>query len=394
MKFDFRNSTYNKMWDSTEGRTILSYVVKDIAEQYIEPVYFPTAFRINPSPIPTDQNGVAAFRVNAVSPERATMMDARAPLGEGRLVEGGEAFSYTGSITDFISPVWKETAAERKYKADLFASLDDDAAAVKAFAENVVAPQIKSGYMALDYMAQMAESTGKVVYDKGRGIKTNIYKADIPAENFQKFGDKVATDADAKIITTLVEIEEKYRNLFGIATPMQWKMTKKFFSNVFLKNKEVQEQIKIYWLIEKGISSLDTSKVPNYIITEENFNKYVVPNIDGLSPIKIVPNIQVDNGSLVSGWKDGIITLSPAGYAGEILTSNILDVSMYASDMTNDAVAVTSTSAANGLMTVINMVTPNGMFKDYLTKVVMAAVPVLTDFRYRVIVDTTQTGTI
>lgn len=390
MRFDFNDSLYNKMWDSVEGRQILSYVITEVASQYIDPVYWPTAFPLNGNPIPTAADGTASFTVKAKYPEHSTMMDLRAPLGEGRLAEEGQEAAYSGTIPDFISPVWQETAAERKYKRDLFAELGNDAPLLKGFATDSLVPRIKAGHMALDYMAMMAESTGKVRYDKGVGNKLSIYKSDIPTENFVNIGAKVATDPDCKLITQLIQIEDSFRQKWGVTFPMKWTFTKDFYTNVFLKNAEVQDQIKLYWLLDKGIASLDTTNVPNYVLTEENFNKYVVGQVDGLSPIKVVSNKQVDNGTIVSGWKEGIITLSPAGYSGETLTTNILDVQMYTSDMLNTSVSVSTASAANGLMTVINYVLPDGMLKRYMSKVVMSAAPVLTDFLWRVVVDTTK----
>lgn len=389
MKFDFNDSTYNKMWDSVEGRQILSYAITEIAEQEIAPAYFPTAFTVSNNVIPTDASGKASFTVKASYPEHSTMMDLRAPLGEGRLGEEGQEASYSGAIPDFIAPTYKETAPERKYRRELYEQLGDDAPLLKGFATNILAPRIKAGYMALDYMALRAETTGKVVYDKGVGNRLAVYKADIPAANFHKAGKKAWTDPDCKLLTQMVQIEQEYVDLWGVDFSRQWKVTKDMFKNVIMKNAEVIETLKANWLLDKGIATEAAKNVSDFVVTEANFNKYVAAAIPGLSPIRIVSAKQMDNGKVVDPWESGVAILCPAGFAGEILRTNILDVEMYNNEMTNNLVNVASSTTANGLMTVINYVLPNGMFKEWATKVVMSACPVITDFLYRVLVDTT-----
>lgn len=389
-KFSFNEqSLYNKLWNSVEGRTILTYTVREIAEASIKPTYFPTAFSVSSTPILTQPSGVASFTVNAQSPEHSTMMDLVAPLGEGRLAEEGESASYSGSIGDFESVVWHETAPERKYKQELFEQLGDDAPLLQGFATDVLAPRIKAGYMSLDYMAIRAETTGKVFYDRGVGNKVTQYKADIPTENFCKAGAKAWTDPDCKLIDQMVAIEQKYVDLWGVDFSRQWKFHKDMFLNVVMKNQQVIETIKQNYLLAMGVDPSGYAGVSNFIVNEESFNQYVVAAVPGLSPIRVVDAKQMDNGKVVDPWENGVAILCPAGYAGEILRTDMLENKMYTSDMLNDLMIVNSATTANGLMSVFNYVKANGFFKEWYTKVRMSAVPVLKDFLYRVIVDTT-----
>lgn len=390
MKFDFKDSSYANIINPDMSRVIVSMLLSNPDLISVNPIYWPTAFTVDPDVLPTNTDGVASFTVKAESPEKASMMDMRAPLGEGTLAAEGEAYKYSGSIPDFISKAWKETAAERMQKRDVFEQFGDDAPLLKGYATNVLAPRIKAGHMALDYMAIQAETTGKVIYTKGNGIKDGIYKADIPVKNFHKAGAKLWTDQDCKLLDQMVAIEKEYEDLWGIKLQMQWKMKKSFFKNVVMKNKQVIETIKMNWLLDNKIATATPDSVAsNFVVTEDNFNRYVVGAIDGLSPIKVVDAKQYDNGVLVDPWPEGIVTYSPAGAAGRILRANILDSKVYSEEFLNPAVTASFTPTADGLMTVVNYILPNGMLKEWQTKVVMAACPVITDFMYRVIVDTT-----
>lgn len=389
MKFAFEDSTFAKMWDSSEGRTILTLVLNDPDLLYTKPHYFPTAFTIDANPIPTDVHGVASFTVNAEYPSHSTVMDMRAPLGEGKPLEEGQALSYSGSIKDFIAPTWKQTAMERMYQERLFAKYGNDAAILQGFATKELAPRIESGYQTLDYLALTAETTGKATYKIGRGIHGNIYKADIPAENFVKAGEKAWTDPDADIITSIMNIIEAAWLRWGVEVPLQLKVTFDFFQNVIMKNKGIIDLIKQNWLTDQGQLVAGTDTVSNWVITEENFNKYVAAFVPNFPKITIVKSKQMVDGKLVDPFAEGVAVLSPVGYAGRILRTDILDEEVY-SRYGNKASSFAFAQTADGLMTVMNSVIPNGNLLEYQLQVMMSAVPVITDFQYRIIINTQQ----
>lgn len=387
MKYEFQDSTYARITDPVEGRVIMNEILANPDLLDVAMPYWPSAFTLDPNPIITEGEGNASFTVKMQYPEHAMMMDMRSPLTGGRLAEEGEEYSYSGSIADFIAPVWEEKATERLYKEKLYARYGNDAALIQGYAQNVLKPRIEAGNMALDYMGVMAETKGYVKYDKGNGIKGRLYKADIPTENFVNAGEKAWNDPDCQLLDQMAQIEEEAKERFGKEFPMQWKIDKSLFKNVFLKNKQVIEYIKLGWLTQHGqlISQLESA--PGSLITEDNFNKYVVGTYPGLSPIKIV-NVRVyDNKTLINPWPDGIATLAPAGYSGKVFRTQILDEEVY-SRFGNKACDFSFARANNGLFLVMNSTLPDGALKMWQTKVFMSAVPVIYDWLYRTIVNT------
>lgn len=389
MKFNFLDSTYAKIADPQEGRVIMDEILANPDLLDVKQPYWPTAFTLDPNPIVTESEGEASFTVKLRKPEHSMMMDMRAPLTGGRTAQEGEEESYSGSISDFIAPVWQEKAKERLYKERLYEKYGQDAPLIKGYAQNVLKPRIEAGNMALDYMGVMAETKGYVKYDKGAGIKGRLYKADIPSENFVKAGTKVWTDPDCLLLDQMAQIEEEAKERFGIDFAMQWKIDEKLFKDVFLKNKQVIEYIKLGWLAQNGQLINQVASVPNSLINEENFNRYVVGTYPNLSPIKIVKVRVYDSRQLVNPWPDGIATLAPAGYSGRVLRTDILDEEVY-SRFGNKACEFTFSRTQSGLFLVMNSTVPDGALKMWQTKVFMSAVPVITDWLYRVIVDTKQ----
>lgn len=387
MKFSVENAVYTKAWDSVEGREILSIILNDPDLLYVRPHYYNTAFTIDEAPIPTNDKGVASFTVSAELPAHSTVMDMRAPLGEGKPMEEGETLEYSGSIKDFIAPNWKQTAMERMYQERLMAKYGSDAAILKGYATNVLHPRIEAGYSTLDYMALRAETTGKCRYDVGRGFKSNIYKANIPESNFVDAGEKSWTAPDADILTSVMNIQKAKWLEWGIEIPMQLKVTRDFFDNVIMKNQGIINTIKTNWLTDRNQLVAGVDNVSDWVITEANFNKYVKATIPDFPDITIVKSKQLINGVLVDPWEPGIAILTPRGVAGKILRTDILDEEVY-SKYANNACQFAFSRTADGLMLVMNSVLPNGNLKEWLTSVMMSAVPVLTDFQWRVLINT------
>lgn len=390
MKFSSENAAYNLLWDSVEGPTIISMILNDPDLLYVKPHYYSTAFRMGRY-VPTDETGVAAFTVKAELPTHSTVMDMRAPLGEGKPLEEGETLEYSGSIKGFIAPTWTETATARWQKEKLMQKYGSDAAILKGFATNELAPRIESGYQTLDYLAIRVETTFKSRYDVGRGIKSNIYA--IPTEYQQrvKAGAKAWTDSTADILTSIMNIQEAKWLEWGVEIPMQLKVTEDFFKNVIMKNEGVINTLKTNWLTAQGQLVAGVNNVSNWVITEANFNTYVAASIPDFPKLTIVKSKQMDKGMLIDPWQDGIAVLCPLGYAGEILRTDSQDEEIY-SRFANNACQFAFARTADDLMIVMNSVLPNGNLKEWHTKVYMDAVPALTDFQYRVLIDTKTAG--
>lgn len=390
MKFDFSNSRYVRMFeDSLEGRQIITYLLNDpelIRSNY---TFWKSVFPADLAPIPTDKTGRAAVRVDAREPEHATMADWRAPLGNSRLGEEGQAVGYNAGIIDLIAKGWQEQALEREYKEKIFADFGSDAPLLLGYATDVLQPRVDSINMSLSNMSAQAISTGQVIYKGGLGIKGPVYKAPIPTENFAK-PMKVFTDPDCDILAEMAEIERHYReDVWGDESiALQWDVTYEMFHNVFLKNEKIIEYIKIGWLADKGQLITETASVPSSIITEDAFNKFVAGVYPGLSPIHIIVEKQNEEGVSVKGWKEGVIVLRPRGFAGKTYRTEILD-KILQQKYGNNIITKVFGSTMDGVITVSNTTGINGQYKYWATDVYASATPVIDVFLNQVIVDTT-----
>lgn len=393
MKFNFQDTKYVKMFeDSVEGRQIISYILNDPNLIKANYEFWKTYFPAEPAPLATDKSGHAAVRIEAREPVRATMADWRAPLGNSRLGEEGKATWYNAGVIDLIALGWQEQAMEREYKEKLFAELGSEAPILLGYATDVLQPRIDSINMALSNMAAQALSTSKVIYNGGKGITGPVYKAPTPDENFTKMLHKVISDPDCDLPEELAEIEKTYRedkwgldNLAG-----EWLVPEVTFKNYFLKNAKFIEWIKIQWLADKGQLVSQTSAVPDAVVTEAVFNDYVV-RYPGLSPIRVVREKQMNDGTVVSGWKQGVITFKAAGFAGRTFRTELLDRKL-TEKYGNGIISKVFGTTADGLITVENTTGVDGQYKYWATDVKSTATPILDLFQYIVHVDTTQTN--
>lgn len=387
MKFSVENAAFTKLWDSVEGPSIITMILNDPDLLYVKPHYYPTAFRMGRY-VPTDETGLASFTVKAELPTHSTVMDLRQPLGEGKPLEEGETLGYSGSIRGFIAPTYNETATARWQKEKLMQKYGSDAAILKGFATNELAPRVESGYQTLDYMAIRAETTFKCRYDVGRGGASNIYAIPTEYRQYVNAGPKAWTDVDADILTSVMNIIEAKWLEWGVEIPMKLKMPEDFFKNVVMKNKIVIDTLKTNWLTAQGQLVAGTNNVSNWVITEENFNRYVASAIPDFPRIELVKSKQMDKGVLIDPWEDGIVILCPDNtYAGEILRTDSQDEEIY-SRFANNACSFAFARTADDLMVVMNSILPNGNLKEFHTKVFMDAVPALTDFMHRVLIRT------
>lgn len=391
MKFDFSNSRYVRMFeDSLEGRQIINYLLNDPKLLRSNYTFWKTVFPADPSPIPTDKTGRAAVRVDARMPEHATMADWRAPLGNSRLGEEGAAQSYNAGIIDLIALGWQEQALEREYKEKIFNEFGSDAPILLGYATDVLQPRIDSINMSLSNMSAQALSSGAIIYKGGKGITGPVYKSPVPDENFTN-PTKVFSDPDCDILAELAEIERHYReDVWGQENILlEWNIPYDMFHNVVLKNKAVIEYLKLNWLVDKGQLISETSSVPNSIVTEEAFNKYVAAQYPGLSPIRVISEKQLDGEISVKGWKDNIITLRPRGFAGKTFRTEVLD-RILQEKYGNSIITKVFGTTLDGVITVAHTTGINGQYKYWATDVMASATPVLDVFLNLVIVDVSK----
>lgn len=378
-KFD--TSQFYKLWESKEGRQIMSTILNDPDMIYSNHTFWREKFLIDPQITPTDALGRATFRSEMRRIETGSMAHLRAPLGDSVQREVGNAEFYTGSIPDFITDGYLETAKTRLYRERLYAQLGNDRELVQEWVEQVAQPQIDSVNQTLSNMSAQLMSTGKINYQYGLGIKDKLEKADIPASNFKTAGAKVWSDTTARLLDQIVTLIKGIKDATGVNIQFQLEITRNMWNNNFLNNAQVIEWVRY-------MRSMNNVLLPSNIVVTTEMANEALASFEGLPKIVIVEESQKDQTSgIVHGWADTVAVLRPIGYAGYIRRTNVLDEEVY-SKFANKAVQFNFSSAVDGLALVMNSVIPNGNLKEWHTDTMFSAVPSLDEFLYHYIIDT------
>lgn len=376
----FEQSTYNKIWDSTEGSQIVTQILNSPDLINANHMFWTEKFRVDPNITPTNQEGEAVFISRMREIESGVLMDMRAPLGDSVPEDKKGIAYYSGVIPEFISKGTVEKATERDYKEKLFEQFGD-VALVAAYATDVLQSKIDSANQTLSNMSAQLLSTSKIIYKSGVGIQGNVLKAEVPAANFLKAGAKVWTDTTARLLDQIVEIVEDVKDKTGIAN-WQLEVTKAQFKNCFLKNAQVIEWVRY-------MNIINNQPLPERLVLSRDMAMSALASFEGLPPIVIIEEKQKDaDSTIVHGWKDGVAVLRPAGIAGYMRRTTIKDTELF-TKYGNSVNSYSFTPALNGLATVRNAVIVNGNFKEWHTDVVLAGVPSLDQFLYHYIIDTT-----
>lgn len=379
MKFD--SGLYSKLW-SEEGRQIMSTVLQN--KELINPnfTFWQTKFKVDPQITPTNEKGEATFISYMRELDNGGMMDMRAPLADTLPVDKQGMQYYSDRIPEYSARGYVEKAMERMYKEDLFDQFGD-AQLLAQFASDELNRMINSANQTLSHQAAQVLSTGKIVYNYGDGIKGNVIKAAIPAENFTTAGKEAWTVPTARLLDQMVAIEEKFKETWGVDMGMQWEVPLQMYRDVFLKNEQVIE-----WVRYTNV--VNNTPLPDKAVITSDMATTAIAKFEGLSPIVIVEEKQKDyTAGIVHGWKDNIAVLRPVGYAGFVRRSTILDEKVF-KKFGNNINTYNFTPAINGLGVFMNSVIVNGNFKEWHTDLFMKAVPTLDEFLYHVIVDTTK----
>ena len=385
-KFDFNNSRYAKFFSDKTNQNFLQSFINMERLLYTNYGWYKTQGIKSATATPTAPNGTATFSVKGRDMKAAPLMDLRAPLGDSNQMDNEGVYWYTASIPDFIAPGFVETAMEREAKEKQFELFGDDADIVAAWV-NILQEKIDSADATMNYMTAQLMSTGKIDYRNiGRGIQIPLHKADIPEENFTTAGTKVWTDPNCKILSQMAAKEKLYREKWGYQGAMVWQVTRKMFYEVLLPSSEAKELVDNYKKNPLAyIASTETAPTTQDLFVRA-FRDY-----PGVSPIEIVEererNLTNTGDAFVKGWNDKYAVLRPAGYACEFMYTNNLDRQMfvkYGSSVISKVWAL----ANDGLCTVVNTTTNNGLYKEWHTDVMMSACPALVTFRNHVIVDT------
>lgn len=377
----FEQSTYNKIWDSTEGRQIVTQILNTPELINANHTFWMEKFRVDPQITPTNAEGEAPFISRMRQMESGVLMDMRAPLGDSVPEDKKGITYYSGIIPEFISKGFVEKATERDYKEKLFEQFGD-ASLVAQYATDVLQTRFDSANQTLSHMSAQLLSTGKIIYKAGVGIQGNVLKAEIPAANFLKAGAKVWTDTTARLLDQIVKIVDDINDATGLNIQWQLEVTKDQFKNCFLKNAQVIEWVRY-------MNIINNQPLPERLVLSRDMAMSALASFEGLPPIVIIEEKQKDaDSTMVHGWKDGAAVLRPIGFAGLVRRTTIKDTELF-TKYGNSVNSYSFTPALNGLATVRNSVIVNGNFKEWHTDVVLAGVPSLDQFLYHYIIDTT-----
>lgn len=385
MKYDFQNSTYSKLWDSKEGGQLLTFLLNDPELIRSNHNFWRQKFTVDPNITPTAADGTATFISRMRKIETGSMMHMRSALSDTIVRDKKGIEFYTGVIGDFISDGFREQAMEREYKEQQFIeNFGNDAMIIAQFANEVQA-LVDSADQTLSNMGAQLMSKGHIYYNYGLGLQGGIYKAEIPAENFITAGEKVWSAPDCKLLDQMREIESKFRDAWGLDSPMQWEVPYDMWHNVILKNNQIQT-----WVLENRKLN-NQVVVDNMVVTEEMVKEYI-GTFEGVSPIVVVEEKQKNEGVTVHGWKQNVAVLRPRGYAGVIRHTTILDQKMY-EKYGSKLISRVFAKTRDGLCTVENITLNNGNMVEWQTHLLMSATPSLDEFLYHIIVDTTTADT-
>ena len=388
-KFDFNTSRYARLWGKSESDArLLTTVVNDENIIGVNTSWYLTQGSIDPSFTPVDSNGLATFTVRERALKAAPMADLRAPLGDAIQADAEGVNMYSASIPDFTTRKFVDTAMSLADKQKRYEAVGNDEEIMKQWVKDITWLRASmDGTM--NWLTAQLMTKGFINYTKiGRGVYSPIHKADIPADNFCKAGEKVWTDPQATIITYMQEIEDKYRQKWGWSGAMKWQMTKNFFLRVFMKNQEVLDKVNEFRTLQDLVSVSFSS------LNQDIFNNAweQIRLAFGLSRIEMVEekefNSNHEGESFVHGWDDKYVVLRPEGDAVRFMRKQILDET-YAPYL-NDSTQRSLTSFNGGLGTLVNTVTPNGLYKQWETVVWFSCVPALVEFTKHVIVDTSS----
>ena len=382
MAHKFELSAYASIW---KDKAVVTQILNDPSLIKANHTFWRQDFTVDPLVTPTNAEGEAVFTSRMRKVESGVLMDMRAPLGDSLPEDTKGIEAYQGTIQEFISKGYVETAEMREYKRQNFAQIGD-AELIRLFATNVLQPRIDGANQTLSNMAAQLISTGKIVYKHGVGLKGSILKAAIPTENFMTAGEEAWTTPTVKILDEMARIEEQVKNATGIETAWQWKFPRKLFNEIFLNNNQVKEWVQY-------LNVVNNTPLPTQLtLTQDMVERAIPQHPYGLAPIVIVDEKQRDYvAGTVNGWKDGVVVFCPAGYLGQIKRTTIADIRLFSNEYTNPANSYTFANALDGCAFVRNSVIVNGNLKEWHSDLVLAATPVLDEFLYHYIIDTKTT---
>lgn len=329
--------------------------------------------------------------------------DAMAPFSEVAQLDGEGFTEKTGSIYQFGKGLYETSQSKLELQARLRELSGTDQNLLTGYVRGI-ADLINTHNYTLSNLAAQTLSKGGAYNNtgiKGFSAISVSQSAYVPTANFKTAGTKVWTASDCDIPSQMQKIEYDFKvaNNIDQDTPFVWCLPYDMIVNVLLQNaaflKEVNRYIRLYApdkvvIVQSGSANVDTS-----VISLEQLVEYSRSSISKISPIMVVREEQkvqnITTISTVSGWQSGVAVLRPLGSngkAGVIVHAKVADVEMIKTGEYNNLISVNSAKAL-GFLYVMNMVSPQGVLKKYLTKVIGRYAPVLNEAMQHVVVDTT-----
>lgn len=376
-KFDINQSRYAKFFESRDAANAFRILINDPNIIKANYGFWKTRFAMPNGVITRSNDGQALFSAKVRPVNAPTMLDMRSPLGESRPRDIAGVEVFTGSIPDFIAAGYVETAMEREDKQrQLEEYFGNDADIVAQYAMNIQT-LVDEGNQTMNNMAAQMLSKGSITYSYGQGVTAPIVKVPIPVENFKNAGTVAWNDPSCRLLDQMRKIEEDAKAVWG-DIPLVWDMPKSVFQ-VVLSNAQVVEYVKNWRTVN------DKANSNSSYITESMFKEAFAADAH-IAPILVADEAQVDNGAIVRGWDTGKAVLRPAGYAGSIKKASLLDKSMHEKYGSS---VIAKVFADVDIFTVVNTTLNNGNYKEWHTDLMVAALPVLEEWPYHIIVDTT-----
>lgn len=388
-KFDIQNSRYAKIFENKDIRWLQTLLdTQDlITTNY---TWYKSVGRKATLPAALNADGTAMFMVKARKLTAAPLMHLRAPLGDAPVADKDGLAFYAGSVPNFITDGFVETAPERDVRAKLYAEFGNDTDLIASWADEAQ-KRVDGVDATLTYMTASLMSTGKIDYsDKGAGAHALLQKAEIPSDNFIGAGDEVWTSSTCLLLNQMQQIEQDYRDKFGYQGQLTWYVPRDMFYNVVLQNDQVKELVNSY----KSNPLAYIAHVDGQSPMETEF-RHAITDFPGISHIEVVTEkVRNKNGitdELINGWDQNIAVLRPAGDAVEFQWTTNFDKEIF-EKYGSSAIQKVWASTNDGLGTLVNTTLNNGLLKEWHTDMMLTSCPALLDFTYHYIIDTTTAG--
>lgn len=388
-KFDIQNSRYAKIFENKDIRWLQTLIdTQDLI--HTNYTWYKSVGRKATLPAALNPDGTAMFMIKSRKLTAAPLMHLRAPLGDAPVADKDGFAFYAGSVPNFITDGFVETAPERDVRAKLYAEFGNDTDLIASWADEVQ-KRVDGVDATLTYMTASLMSTGKIDYsDKGQGAHALLQKAEIPSDNFIGAGTTAWTASDCQLLDQMQTIEQDYRDKFGFTGQLTWYIPRDVFFNVVLQNAQVKELVNSY----KSNPLAYIAHVDGQTPMETEFRN-AITDFPGISHIEIVTEkVRNKNGvtdEFINGWDQSVVVLRPAGNAVEFQWTTNFDKEMFETYGSNAIQKVWATTN-NGLGTLVNTTLNNGLLKEWHTDMMLTSCPALLDFTYHYIIDITTAG--